>query len=171
MAKRGRPPKLDETKRGEILGVLAWGGTMALAARTVGCCTRTIYNTAKRDPEFDKRMQRARASHELKLLKRIDDAASDPKYWRAAAWQLERMYPDRYQPRMARSMPVDKVEELMHELMRIVRDILPDGPDRQRFTTQARDTYDRYTAEQDDVVEAALELNAAHQDLLPAGAA
>ena len=171
MAKRGRPPKLDEDKRTTIVTVLTLGGTIALAARTVGCCPRTIYNTATRDPEFGKRMQRARANHELKLLKRIDDAASDPKYWRAAAWQLERMYPDRYQPRAAHSFPVPVIDQMMQELVGIVKKYLPSRDARDRLATEVSDRFDDFKAQQDGTLEAALEIATARQDLAPAGAA
>ena len=171
MAKRGRPPKLDDIKRGEIFGVLACGGSVALAARTVGCCVRTIYNTATRDPEFGKRMQRARASHELKLLKRIDDAAADPKYWRAAAWQLERIYPDRYQPRAAHSLPIPTLEKFLHEFLDMFLECVPSPDDRKRLATESRERFNRLTAEHDGNIEAALKLNADCRDTMTIGAA
>jgi hypothetical protein len=170
MAKRGRPPVLDERKRGEILGVLAIGGSVALAARTVGCCPRTIYNTATRDPEFGERMQRARANHELKLLKRLEEASQDPKYWRAAAWQLERMYPDRYQPRMANSLPIAEVERFVHELLDLVTAASPSPETRSQLAAQARENFDRFTAEHDGNVEAALKLTAVKREMAASAA-
>lgn len=171
MAKRGRPPKLDEAKRNEIITVLRLGGTIAVAAQFVGCCSRTIYNTADRDPEFGKRMQRARASHEITLLKRIDDAASDPKYWRAAAWQLEHMYPDRYQKRAANSLPIPLFHEFMHDLVGMFMKAIPESDVRTSLAKQAKQKYDHFTAEHDGAVEAALEITADEQELMATAAA
>jgi hypothetical protein len=96
MAKQGRTPKLDEVKRGQIIDVVRLGGSTATAAAAVGCSARTVYNTAERDRKFAERLREARAMHEMTLIKRIGDAACDAKYWRAAAWMLERLDPDRF---------------------------------------------------------------------------
>ncbi|MCG8583772.1 MAG: hypothetical protein MI757_03575 [Pirellulales bacterium] len=47
MSQLGRPSVLDDKKRSQIIGVVALGGSIATAARAVGCCPRTIYNTAR----------------------------------------------------------------------------------------------------------------------------
>ena len=127
MAKRGRPPKLDDTKRGQVLGVLSVGGSMATAAAAVGCCVRTVYNTMQRDPKFCERVQTARAGHEVKMLKCIDDAATEPRYWRAAAWKLERIYPDRYRPTPQGMMTLETLHTFVDQLMLVIQDALPDA--------------------------------------------
>ena len=54
MGKRGRPPVLDEQKRGQILAILSVGCSQNMAAQYVGCAASTIQRTAERDPKFAK---------------------------------------------------------------------------------------------------------------------
>ena len=129
--KRGRPPALnDEAKRGQIYGVLGVGGSMRLAAYTVGCYVRTIYYTMERDAEFKRRCKEARAGQEIRMLKHIDDAAANPRYWRAAAWKLERTHPDRYQAKRHVGMvPVEHTKKFIEELATALADELDNVPD------------------------------------------
>jgi hypothetical protein len=120
MAKLGRPPKLDENKRGQILGILGVGGSMATAAAAVGCCVRTIYNTGERDREFFQAMRAARAMEEVRLLKRIDDASEQPRHWRAAAWKLERLHPGRYRPKPHDVVTPADLKEFVEQIHEII---------------------------------------------------
>ena len=122
--KRGRPPTLDETKRAQICGVLSVGGGMALAADAVGCCVRTIYNTMERDAKFKAEIKRARAGSEIKLLKCIDDAAMEPRYWRAAAWKLERIRPERYRAQKSDTYTIEHVLTVVDELLTVVQETI-----------------------------------------------
>jgi len=132
MAKRGRPPKLDDVKRGQILGVLSVGGSMATAAAVVGCCTKTIYNTAQRDPKFFDALRSASAMEEVKLLKLIDTAAEDPRHWRAAAWKLACLDPDRYRPQPKNMISMKQMREFIDDLQKHIEIAIGD-----------RATYDR----------------------------
>ena len=120
MSKRGRPPVLDSAKRGHIVSVIALGGSVATAARTVGCSARTIYSTARRDEEFRNDIQRARAQRELTLLKLIQTAAEQPQYWRAAAWLLERVFPDRYARKPARAIRITDHQASLDFVLNVV---------------------------------------------------
>src|SRR5262245_55705902 len=62
---------LDDKKKGEICGILAVGGTYAMAAKRVGCSRMTIWRAANRDPEFRKRMYRAQTRPEKTFLNTI----------------------------------------------------------------------------------------------------
>src|SRR5437868_4570314 len=95
MAKPGPQPFLDDGKRREICAMLVAGASQTSAANYVGCVTSTITNTAKRDPEFARQIQRAKAECELNSLNKIN-AAGD-RSWRAAAWLLERTRPESYE--------------------------------------------------------------------------
>ena len=175
MAKRGRPPKLDSHKRGQVLGVLAVGGSIATAAAAVGCCVRTIYNTAQRDPEFFDQLRNTRAMHEVKLLKHIDDAAAQSKYWRAAAWKLERLYPDRYRPQPQGMVTTSEMHNFVEDLMKLIRD-QTDGATYDRIITHTNDIFDRHSIEAPGAIELALDRLAEEADeeeseLSPADAA
>ena len=92
----GRKPLLDEAKRREICKVLAVGGTRTMAAAYVGCSLDTIARAAKRDRAFAEELRRASVECEIRCLRNLSKAAQEPKNWRAAAWMLERLYPERY---------------------------------------------------------------------------
>ena len=98
MKKRGRPPVLDDGKRREILAILSTGCSQAVAAEYVGCCVSTIQRTVERDPLFAESLGKARNNAELGLVRNIRNAANNEKYWRAAAWALERFFPNKYHP-------------------------------------------------------------------------
>ena len=108
MAKCGRPPVLDEAKKREILAIVAVGCSRSMAATYVGCAISTIQNTAERDPTFAEKLRQAVYSTELGLLKNIRNAAKKEQYWRAAAWALERRFPERYARRGPTSSPSNR---------------------------------------------------------------
>jgi hypothetical protein len=96
MSNSGRPPVLDEDKKSRILDLLRSGCGKAAAARAVNCDPRTIAYTAKRDPQFADQLARAEHKSELIHLENINVAGTQPQYWRASAWFLERTSPDRF---------------------------------------------------------------------------
>lgn len=125
MAKRGRPPVLDETRRREILAIVSVGCSRRTAARYVGCAPSTIHNTAERDPQFAAQLENAESKPELTQLKNITAAAKKPQYWRAAAWVLERLNPRRYAPRGPETITRDQIARLLDGFARIVADEVP----------------------------------------------
>ena len=95
MGKRGPQGMLDEIKRREIFAYLTIGASQRQAAAYVGCSPGTITNTAKREPEFARRLQRAKANCEKECLRNIFHCGV--KSWRASAWLLERTRPQMYE--------------------------------------------------------------------------
>jgi len=73
-----------------VIAILSVGCTRQAAAEYVGCHVSTIWRTAERDPDFQLRLRQAQSSHEILHLRSINSAAVEPRYWRAAAWALER---------------------------------------------------------------------------------
>lgn len=55
------PKPLSEEARQRIIGAVAMGAGLALAADMVGCSRQTIYNWMDRDPEFKREIDAARA--------------------------------------------------------------------------------------------------------------
>lgn len=123
--KGGRRPVLDELKRGQILGILAVGCSRRVAAAYVGCSPQTIQNTAGRDPQFAEALRHAEHQAEIGYLRRIQEAASEPRYWRAAAWVLERKNPQDYVPRRPDAIDVEQVKQLMVRLTAMIVDEVP----------------------------------------------
>lgn len=84
-----------------------------LAAHYGGVTYQTLLNWRKRAEEGDsgfisfvQAMNKAEAEGAISLLLLIRAAAENPKHWRAAAWILERRWPEYYGRHRATSMPV-----------------------------------------------------------------
>ena len=116
---------LDKFKRSEICAVVAMGCSRQVAARYVGCSRSTIYRTALRDPEFRRQLLHAEARYEVFHLGNIGEAARCKQYWRAAAWILERKYPQRYAPRPANVPTAAEISELLGRFAEIVVEEVP----------------------------------------------
>jgi hypothetical protein len=129
----GRPPILDATKRAEICAILAVGGSRAIAAQYVGCHPDTIRNTAQRDPEFAASLERAESGHEVKHLTFINKAAEEGRYWRAAAWALERKYPARYGRRHPDMFTVEQVSHVLAQFAGVILEEVPAEAQRGRI--------------------------------------
>ncbi|MCS7306266.1 MAG: hypothetical protein NZ602_14305 [Thermoguttaceae bacterium] len=125
MAKRGRPNVLDATKKGQILAIVSLGGSRSMAARFVGCTPQTIRNEAQRDPEFAAALVKAADTPELTYLQSIRKAAQESRYWRAAAWALERTRPHRYAPRRPDTISFAQMRRFISDLVAIVTEEVP----------------------------------------------
>ncbi len=124
---------LDDGKRREICAILAVGCTRAVAARYVGCHPHTIRRTAQRDETFALAIERAETKHEIKHLTNINKAAQDGRYWRAAAWALERKYPARYAQRDPALFTAEQVSQVLGQFADVILEEVPDEDDRQRI--------------------------------------
>ena len=99
---------------------------------------RTIRNTAKRDPVFAERLRRTEIGPELTYLKTLDEAARDPKSWRATRWMMERLYPHRYAPEKTFSQ--DEVQAIMTQFIQQMQRTFPKGsPERQRIRSRLKE--------------------------------
>jgi hypothetical protein len=125
MAKLGRRPVLDEYKRREILAILAVGSTRSTAARYVGCAVSTIQNTADRDPKFAEQLRKNEHASEIGYLENIRSAARNERYWRAAAWALERIDPEQYGRRSPEVITIDQIRRLLAQFAEIIVEEVP----------------------------------------------
>ena len=125
MARRGKLPALDEIKKAEILAILAVGGSRRVAAKYVGCATSTIQNTADRDPRFAEELRKKEFHSEIGYLQNIRNAARNERYWRAAAWALERLNPERYGRRGPDAITIDQVTELLAQFAEMIIEEVP----------------------------------------------
>lgn len=128
-----RKPLLDDKKRGEICGILAMGGTRAVAARYVGCSPSTVYRTAQSDRDFARHLRQAEGRAEVLQLKNITDAAQNKQYWRAAAWMLERKFPQRYAPRPSEAVTLEQFTQILDSFVDLIVAEISDAPLRQRI--------------------------------------
>jgi hypothetical protein len=125
MARRGRRPVLNDVRQREIVALLSVGCSQRLAARYVGCAVGTIRNTIARDASFAESVLHAQRNAEVVLLRQIRKAADKEQYWRAAAWMLERGYPERYAHRGPDVITVEQITHLLSQFCRIVTEEVP----------------------------------------------
>lgn len=117
----GRPPKFNADIAAQILGYLSDGAHIETVAYLAGIDKDTFYDWAKKGAhvrqrmcrdaqleregeytdeellyfEFSEGIKKAIATSELSDMKLIERAAIDGQ-WQAAAWRLERRWPQRY---------------------------------------------------------------------------
>jgi len=98
----GRPTKLTPETANRIVQAVKAGATYDVAARAAGVSEATLYGWKARGAregtgqyfEFLERVKRAEAEGELALMGHVATAMSTT--WQAAAWMLERRWPDRW---------------------------------------------------------------------------
>ncbi|MBI3838663.1 MAG: hypothetical protein HY288_12115 [Planctomycetia bacterium] len=135
----GRPPVLDDVKKREICAILAVGCSRAVAARYVGCHPGTIRNTALREEEFALQLEQAESKHEILHLSHINSAAKEGRYWRAAAWALERKYPDRYAQRNPNIITVEQISQVLAQFADVIFEEVTEVEYRHRILTRLND--------------------------------
>jgi len=146
----GRPPVLDEGKRREICAILAVGCSRETAAKYVGCHRTTITKTAQRDDDFALALAQAESKYEILHLSHINKAATEGRYWRAAAWALERKYPDRYGQSHGQLFSIEQVTQVLSQFADVLLEEVPEDLERQRIL-------ERLTALTDELQSAAKE--------------
>ena len=106
---------LDETKRLKIVALLRNGCSRRSTANYVGCAPSTITRTAARDRDFAAQITQAERGLEVESLRAIRSAAKKDRYWRAAAWVLERKNPDEFAARPPKLYtPAELAQVLSH---------------------------------------------------------
>jgi IS30 family transposase len=108
---------LDAAKRERIIALVANGSSRRIAARLVGCSPSTITRTAARDAVFADALARAEEAVEVDSLRAIRRAAQTDRYWRAAAWLLERRNPEDYARRGPRLYSAAQVADMFAEAL------------------------------------------------------
>ena len=125
MAKCGRKPVLDEFKIREILAIIAVGCSRRTAASYVGCAVSTIQNTADRNPKFAEELRKKECKSQIGYLKNIQNAAKMEKYWRAAAWALERINPEEFARPSPEVITVDQIRRLLAQFAEVIVEEVP----------------------------------------------
>lgn len=94
MARSGRPTKYTEDKADAIVAAVRAGATLRLAAASAGISLDTLARWRKRFAAFADRLTEAEGKAAVRPLALIAEAAK--RDWRAAAWLLERRFPEEY---------------------------------------------------------------------------
>jgi alpha-galactosidase/6-phospho-beta-glucosidase family protein len=99
----GRPTKLTPEVQDKIVTALRAGNYQETAARYAGINHDTFYEWMRRGKDepgsifsdFAEAVEKAKADAEVRDVALIDRAAADGN-WQAAAWKLERKFPNRW---------------------------------------------------------------------------
>jgi len=99
----GRQSKLTQEVQDRIVAALRAGNYQETAARYAGISEDTFYEWLKRGKEepgsayseFSEAVEKAKADAEVRDVALIDKAAHDGS-WQAAAWKLERKFPNKW---------------------------------------------------------------------------
>jgi transposase len=101
--RRGRPSKFAPPVCQKIVDVIRAGNFVQTAAEYAGVDRSTVYDWVRRGErerqgpyrEFAEQVRKALADAEVRDLAIISKAAGEGQ-WQAAAWRLERKFPERY---------------------------------------------------------------------------
>jgi transposase len=99
----GRPTKLNQETHDRIVNAIRAGNYQDTAAAYAGIDEATFYRWMERGREetegiyceFRKAVENAKAAAEVRDVALIDRAAQDGS-WQAAAWKLERKFPNKW---------------------------------------------------------------------------
>lgn len=124
MSKPGRKPKLTPARQNKIVEALRRGNTRRAAARLAGIGQSTLSLWLAKGREGTKgddryvdllaRVTKAEAEAESRMVETIVEASVDT--WQAAAWYLERRYPDDFGKRIRADISVDEPIEIVVEI-------------------------------------------------------
>lgn len=127
----GRPTSLTPEVQRKLVVLVTAGHTLNAAAVMCHLGARTVrewfYLGRKGSAvasdvyrRFRQAIKKAQSMHERRLLGRIDTASRDPKHWTAAAWILERRYPEKYALRLTRMLEKER-EAMLAELRKTMQ--------------------------------------------------
>ena len=141
MSRRKTTPALTDEKKSNVVALITVGSSRRVAARYVGCAPATIVRTAARDPAFAAQLDKAVCDAELGLLNSIRKAAKKEQYWRAAAWVLERVHPQRYGRRDPDVITASQIGQILAQFTRIVSEEVPVARYRKGLLRRLADLY------------------------------
>ena len=124
-----RARKRDRIDTNKICDLIAQGHSKESACRRVGITNKTLWTWTKDDEELREKVSQAVAKSEISLVNKVLNKATDD--WKAAAYLLERRFPERYAPKAELSIDVNKSDGLeqvvaMFEQTNDLIDIEPD---------------------------------------------
>lgn len=90
-----RPPKYTPERHKKVIDAIRLGATQRLAAAYAGVDEATVINWKHRYLHFLHAVNEAQGAATVGWLAKIEKAANDGT-WQAAAWKLERLYPQEY---------------------------------------------------------------------------
>jgi len=118
---------LDDEARKNVVLLTNCGVPRTVAAGYVRRTVDDIRHMELIDEKFRDEMTHAESSNVFTALRTIAKAADNNKsHWRAAAWLLERCYPERFGRRGAKTVTPTQMEELINIVRDVVNTHVPD---------------------------------------------
>jgi hypothetical protein len=118
---------LSEEKIRKFKSMLMMGCSRRMAAFCVGCSPSTITRYIERDPEFRQQVVEAEQILAMKSLRSLRAAGENPRYWRANAWLLERLYPGEYGKRPTLGLTTDHIRRMLASFIAGAEEAVPEG--------------------------------------------
>jgi hypothetical protein len=122
---RPSPSVMTAERREKILSLLTVGCSRRAAARFVGCSPSTISRTIVADPSFAHQVAQAEEQAEIDAVRAIRRAANNERYWRAAAWLLERKNPDEFGLRAPGCYTASNIRGILVQIVTMISSELP----------------------------------------------
>jgi transposase len=91
----GRPTKYTPDRAKRLIDAVRMGASYEIACNYAGISVDTLANWRKRYSDFSEQINEAEGAAAVGWLAKIEKAAND-NVWQAAAWKLERRYPEQY---------------------------------------------------------------------------
>jgi hypothetical protein len=129
---------ISSEEQARVLGVLAVGCDRETGAAYIGRSPDDITRAMRNDPSFAKEVRRTEASVEVSHMRRLRDAAQDPKNWRISAWWLERRCPERYGARTPGSVTTKQLKAFIQVVGENLNTDIRDPIDRERVAGRLR---------------------------------
>lgn len=105
-------PSLYLEKKDLIIQVIAEGNYQVTAAQVAGVCPQTISEWKILHPEFAEAIKAAEAQAEREALSMV--RAHSAANWQAAAWYLERKFPEKFGK--VDRLQIDKIQKEIQEM-------------------------------------------------------
>ena len=105
-----RARKRDRIDTNKICDLIAQGHSKESACGRVGITNKTLWTWTQDDEELREKVNQAVSKSEIALVNHVLHRAMDD--WKAAAYLLERRFPERYAPKAELSIDVNKSDGL-----------------------------------------------------------
>ena len=125
--------KLTSKQKKAVLAILSVGCSRAAAARCVRCSPYILNREMSEHPQFAMDITKAEEGIEIFFLSRLRNAAQKEQHWRAAAWFLERRFPQRYGGKKQENLTAERVQRFMTSCLQIIAEELPDKEHREKI--------------------------------------
>lgn len=110
--KAGNPTKKTRPIISRLVQSIEMGATFRISCQYAGISEATFYSWRNLYPKFDETIDNAMAKRSIRWLARIEAASEES--WTAAAWKLERLYPDEYGRKTRTEVSGDQQKPVQH---------------------------------------------------------